>query len=97
MSGIAILEAPSALGHVPEHLGVERAPGRLLEEGIAEGLGAIEAGRVEAKGYSAERDAATGVMNVGQLVEYSSRLADAVVTTRIEPGVRRVTGAGRTG
>ncbi len=78
MSGIAILEAPSALGHLPEHRGVELAPGRLLEEGIGEGLGAVEAGHVKAVGYSAERDAATGVMNVGPLVEYSARLADAV-------------------
>jgi hypothetical protein len=36
----AILEAPSALGHIPEHLGVERAPGVLLEAGLADGLGA---------------------------------------------------------
>jgi arginase len=78
MAGIAVLEAPSALGHVPEHRGVEKAPARLLEEGIAEGLGAIAAGRIEASGYSADRDPATGVMNVGPLIEYSSRLADAV-------------------
>jgi hypothetical protein len=31
----AIIEAPSALGHVPEHLGVERAPAVLLEAGLA--------------------------------------------------------------
>jgi arginase len=78
MPGISILEAPSALGHVPEHRGVEKAPARLLEEGIAEGLGAVAAGRVEAPGYSAARDPQTQVMNVGPLVEYSSRLADAV-------------------
>jgi arginase len=76
--GIAILEAPSALGHVPEHRGVEKAPARLLEQGIAEGLGAVAAGRVEATGYSAARDPQTQVMNVEPLVEYSSRLADAV-------------------
>jgi arginase len=78
MAGIAVLEAPSALGHVPEHRGVELAPARLLEEGIAEGLGAVVAGRVEAPGYSAERDPETKVMNVEPLVAYSSRLADAV-------------------
>jgi arginase len=78
MPGISILEAPSALGHVPEHRGVEKAPARLLEEGIAEGLGAVTAGRVEAPGYSAARDPQTQVMNVEPLVEYSSRLADAV-------------------
>jgi arginase len=78
MAGIAVLEAPSALGHMPEHRGVEQAPARLLEEGIAEGLGAVVAGRVEAEGYSAERDPATGMMNIAPLIEYSSRLADAV-------------------
>jgi arginase len=78
MPGISILEAPSALGHIPEHRGVEKAPARLLEEGIAEGLGAVAAGRVEAPGYSAARDPQTQVMNVEPLVEYSSRLADAV-------------------
>src|ERR1700748_3454041 len=78
MPGIAILEAPSALGHIPEHRGVEKAPARLLEEGIATGLGAVEAGRIEAPGYSAARDPQTQVMNVEPLVEYSSRLADAV-------------------
>jgi arginase len=78
MSGIAVLEAPSALGHVPEHRGVELAPARLLEEGIAEGLGAVVAGRVEATGYTAARDPGTKVMNVEPLVAYSSRLADAV-------------------
>jgi len=78
MAGIAVLEAPSALGHVPEHRGIEKAPARLLEEGIAEGLGAVAAGRVEAEGYSADRDPGTGAMNVAPLIEYSSRLADAV-------------------
>jgi arginase len=78
MSGIAILEAPSALGHVPEHRGVEKAPARLLEEGIADGLGAVTAGRVDAPGYAAGRDPETKMMNVEPLVAYSSRLADAV-------------------
>jgi arginase len=78
MPGISILEAPSALGHVPEHRGVEKAPARLLEEGIAEGLGAVAAGRIEAPGYSGARDPQTQVMNVEPLIEYSSRLADAV-------------------
>jgi hypothetical protein len=46
----AVVEAPSALGHVPEHLGVERAPQVLLGAGLAEGLAARRAGRVEAAG-----------------------------------------------
>jgi arginase len=78
MAGIAILEAPSALGHVPEHRGVEKAPARLLEDGIADGLGAVVAGRVDAPGYSPRRDPDTKVMNVEPLVAYSPRLADAV-------------------
>jgi hypothetical protein len=44
----AILEAPSALGHVPEHLGEERASGVLLEAGPADGLHARRAGCVPA-------------------------------------------------
>jgi arginase len=63
MPRYAIVEAPSALGHVPEHLGVERAPEVLLGAGLADGLAARRAGRVEAPGYSAERDPQTKVMN----------------------------------
>ncbi|HEX7994616.1 MAG TPA: arginase family protein [Streptosporangiaceae bacterium] len=74
----AILEAPSALGHVPEHLGVERAPGVLLADGLSDGLAVRRAGRVEAAGYSPERDPATQVMNPNALNRYSRTLADAV-------------------
>ena len=56
MPRYAIVEAPSALGHVPEHLGVERAPEVLLGAGLADGLAARRAGRIEAAGYSADRD-----------------------------------------
>jgi arginase len=78
MPKYAILEAPSALGHVPEHLGVERAPEALLRAGLAEGLAARLAGRVEAAGYSSVRDPQTKVMNPQVLAEYSTLLADAV-------------------
>ncbi|HEY5989692.1 MAG TPA: arginase family protein [Streptosporangiaceae bacterium] len=78
MPRYAILEAPSALGHVPEHLGVERAPGALLAAGLADGLAARRAGRVLAAGYSAARDPATKVMNPQALNQYSTLLADAV-------------------
>ena len=61
MPRYAIVEAPSALGHVPEHRGVERAPGALLGAELADGLAARRAGRAEAAGYSAERDPATKV------------------------------------
>jgi arginase len=78
MPRYAILEAPSALGHVPEHRGVERAPGVLLGAGLADGLAARRVGRVEAAGYSAERDPETSVMNPQAISDYSALLADAV-------------------
>ena len=74
----AILEAPSALGHVPEHVGVERAPAALLAAGLADGLAARRGGRVAAKGYSAMRDPLTKIMNPHALADYSGVLADAV-------------------
>src|SRR5579862_477189 len=78
MPRYAIVEAPSALGHVPEHLGVGRAPEVLLAAGLADGLAARRAGRVEAAGYRADRDSATHVMNPQAIRDYSPLLADAV-------------------
>jgi arginase len=78
MPKYAILAAPSALGHVPEHLGVERAPDVLLRAGLADGLAARRAGRVAAEGYSPLRDPQTKIMNPRALADYSSLLADAV-------------------
>lgn len=78
MPRYAIVEAPSALGHVPEHLGVERAPEVLLRAGLADGLAARRAGCVPAEGYSPVRDSETKIMNPRQLSDYSGRLADAV-------------------
>jgi arginase len=78
MPRYAIVEAPSALGHVPEHLGVERAPEVLLGAGLADGLAARRAGRIEAAGYSADRDSGTQVMNPQAIRDYSPLLADAV-------------------
>ena len=78
MPRYAIVEAPSALGHVPEHLGVGRAPEALLAAGLADGLAARRAGRVEAAWYSAERDPGTQVMNPQAIRDYSPLLADAV-------------------
>jgi arginase len=74
----AILEAPSALGHIPEHLGVERAPGVLLEAGLADGLGARRAGCLPAGGYSSLPDPRTKVMNPQPLHDYSRALADEI-------------------
>ena len=81
MLSFAIVEAPSALGHVPEHLGVERAPEVLLEAGLADGLAARRAGRVDATGYSPTRDPETQIMNPRALSDYSPLLADAVAET----------------
>jgi arginase len=78
MPRYAIIEAQSALGHVPEHLGVERAPSVLLGAGLADGLPARRAGSVVAADYSATRDPQTEVMNPQALADYSSELADAV-------------------
>jgi arginase len=78
MPRYAIVEAPSALGHVPEHLGVERAPEVLLGAGLADGLAARRAGRIEAAGYSADRDSGTHMMNPQAIRDYSPLLADAV-------------------
>jgi arginase len=78
MPRYAIVEAPSALGHVPGHRGVERAPGVLLGAGLSDGLAARRAGRVAAAGYSAERDPGTKVMNPRAISDYSTLLADAV-------------------
>jgi arginase len=74
----AIVEAPSSLGHVPEHVGVERAPQVLLGAGLADGLAARRAGRVEAAGYSAVRDLGTGILNPQAISDYSMLLADAL-------------------
>lgn len=74
----AILEAPSALGHIPEHLGVERAPGVLLRAGLADGLDARRAGCLRADGYSGVPDPQTKVMNPQSLRNYSVCLADGI-------------------
>jgi arginase len=79
MPKYAVLEAPSALGHVPEHRGVERAPDVLLGAGLADGLTARRAGRVAAEGYSSVRDPRTQILNPQALADYSSVLADALV------------------
>jgi arginase len=72
----AIVEAPSVLGLRPT--GVERLAARLLEEGLAERLGARRAGRVGTQPYDAARDAATQTLNAQSIAEFTPRLADAV-------------------
>ena len=71
----AIIEAPSVLGLKPT--GVERLPEALLGAGLADGLAARRAGRVEPPPYDARRDAETGMLNARAIAQYSSALADA--------------------
>jgi arginase len=72
----AIIEAPSILGLKPT--GVDRLPQALLENRLAERVGARYAGRVEPLAYSDERDAATGTLNARAIADWSPRLADAI-------------------
>ncbi|WP_257003670.1 arginase family protein [Streptomyces sp. SA15] len=73
---VAIIEAPSVLGLRPS--GVEELPQALLGAGLAAGLGAVRAGRVEPPAYDPERDPDTGVLNPAGIAAYSVALADAV-------------------
>ncbi|MEV5101962.1 arginase family protein [Streptomyces massasporeus] len=76
MRKLAVVEAPSVLGLRPT--GVEDLPAALLGAGLAEGLGARHAGRVEPPPYAPERDPATGLLNPGGIAAYSVALADTV-------------------
>ena len=72
----AIIEAPSILGLKPT--GVDRLPQALLDNGLAERVGARHAGRVAPLPYSDERDTATGTLNARAIADWSPRLADAI-------------------
>ncbi|WP_327266568.1 arginase family protein [Streptomyces sp. NBC_01232] len=74
----AIIEAPSVLGLRPS--GVQDMPGALLDAGLAEQLGAVRAGRVEASAYDPRRDETTGILNPHGIARYAASLADAVGT-----------------
>ncbi|MFE0254204.1 arginase family protein [Streptomyces sp. NPDC059010] len=79
MRELAIVEAPSVLGLRP--CGVEELPTALLDAGLADGLGAVQAGRVgrvEPPAYDPARDPGTGVLNAHAIARYSARLADTV-------------------
>ena len=66
---------PPAPGVEP---GVRRGPGVLRALGLRDRLGAVDAGEVVAPRYGFERDAATGVRNPREIVDYSTTLARAV-------------------
>lgn len=72
----AIVQAPSVLGLFPG--GVETLPQALLGAGLADGLDARAAGRVEPPGYDPVRDPATGLRNPQGIADYSRSLADAL-------------------
>ena len=72
----AIIEAPSVLGLKPT--GVERLPERLMQNGLAERLGARQAERVDAPEYTTHRDPATLTLNADAIAAWSPRLADAI-------------------
>ncbi|MFI7357994.1 arginase family protein [Streptomyces avidinii] len=72
----AVIEAPSVLGLRPS--GVQDLPAALLGAGLAERLGAVRAGRVEAAAYDPRRDESTGIFNPLGIARYALALADAV-------------------
>ncbi|MEU1852605.1 arginase family protein [Streptomyces sp. NPDC019990] len=76
MRSKAIIEAPSVLGLRPT--GVEQLPEALLDAGLAEGLRAVRAGRIEPPAYDPVRDPDSGVLNADGIAAYSAALADAV-------------------
>jgi arginase len=79
---IALLDAPSNLGLAPpspdREPGVRHMAARLRELGLRERLGAHDAGRIVAPGYSPERDPTTGIRNARAIADYSVALAAAV-------------------
>ena len=72
----AIIEAPSILGLKPT--GVERLSQALLDNRLAERVGARYADRVEPLPFSDGRDAVTGTLNARAIADWSPRLADAI-------------------
>lgn len=76
MGRFALLDAPSVLGLFPS--GVERLPGALRAAGLAEVLGARDAGAPSPPPYDARRDRRTGLLNPRALRTYSTDLAGAI-------------------
>lgn len=72
----AIIEAPSILGLRPN--GVQDLPEALLHHGLAEGIAARRAARLEVPPYDPQRDAGTLTLNAQAIADWSPKLADAV-------------------
>ena len=73
---IVILEAPSGLGLGTR--GVEDLAGRLLELGLADRIGARNAGEVAPPPPSNDRSGVDGILNAEGIANWSPVLADAV-------------------
>src|SRR5665647_599826 len=76
MPRYAIVEAPSALRHIPEHLGVERAPEVLLGAGLADGPAGRQA--VGQPGSEQNLRRALDAQMLGDMPEGRRRLHDRV-------------------
>jgi arginase len=72
----AIIEAPSVLGLKPT--GVDGLPDALLGQGLAEGIAARRAARLDVPPYDPLRDAGTRTLNARAIATWSPKLADAV-------------------
>jgi arginase len=73
---VVLIDLPSPLGLRPS--GVQDLPAALRRAGLAERLGATDAGRIDPPPYAAERDAATGLLNGPALAQTSRALAALV-------------------
>jgi arginase len=73
-----IIEVPSPLGLRPT--GLELAPGALRGAGLHERLGSPDVVRITVPPYSADRDAATRLLNPGGIAAVARDLAGAVET-----------------
>jgi arginase len=71
-----IVEAPSSLGLRTN--GVERLPARLLDLGLADRIGARNAGHLSAPPKDPVRDPETGVLNAATIAAWSPDLADSI-------------------
>src|SRR5688500_12685085 len=72
----SVIESPSILGL--KSTGVDRLPSVLLENGLAEGLNARRAARLQPPPQKPDRDSETLTLNAQEIATWSPRLADAV-------------------
>jgi arginase len=75
----AIIDVPSPLGLRPS--GVQDLPAALRQAGLAQALGAVDAGHVDPPSYSPERDPETRLLNGPALRDVSRALASLVAAS----------------